>query len=114
MKPDVEGIAEVCHEANRAYCATLDDTSQPPWEEAPQWQVDSAVDGVQFHLANPNAGDAASHENWMKQKVADGWKYGPIKDPARKEHPCMVPFEELPPAQQAKDRLFRAIVHALA
>lgn len=109
-----EDIAQVCHEANAAYCRTLLDNSQPPWEEAPEWQQSSAINGVDFHVSNPNAGDSASHENWMKEKLADGWTYGPTKDPANKKHHCIVPFEQLPPEQQAKDRLFRAIVHALA
>lgn len=110
---DAEKIAEVCHEANRAYCLALGDTSQPTWADAPDWQKASAVNGVLFHFANPEAGDAASHENWLKEKEAAGWKYGPVKDPANKEHPCFVPFDQLPKEQQAKDRLFRAIVHAL-
>jgi hypothetical protein len=47
------------------------------------------------------------------QKLADGWKYGPVKYPEKKEHPCMVPFAELPKEQQLKDALFRHIVPAL-
>ena len=39
--------------------------------------------------------------------------YGEEKDPERKVHPCMVPFNELPREQQAKDFIFRAVVHAL-
>lgn len=108
-----EEIAIVCHEANRAFCTTLGDYSQQPWEYAPKWQTDSAMAGVKFHLANPDATDAASHENWLKQKEAEGWRYGEKKDPEKKEHPCFVPFDQLPPEQQAKDRLFRSIVHAL-
>jgi hypothetical protein len=50
----------------------------------------------------------------MKQKVADGWVYGPVKDAVKREHPCMVPFTELPREQQAKDFIFRAVVHALS
>jgi cytochrome c1 len=110
----ISKIASVCHEANRAYCETLGDMSQPKWADAPVWQVESAENGVVFHLNNPSAGDAASHENWMRQKSADGWIYGPVKDVEAKQHPCMVPFDQLPPEQQAKDRLFRAIVRALA
>lgn len=109
----IEDIARTCHEANRAYCMALGDNSQPSWDKAPKWQKDSAINGVEFHLANPGADDSASHENWYKEKLADGWVYGPKKDPEKKEHPCMVPFKELPPEQQAKDRLFRAVVHAL-
>ena len=39
--------------------------------------------------------------------------YGPVKDLDAKQHPCMVPFEQLPVEQQAKDYIFRAVVHAL-
>jgi hypothetical protein len=110
-QPQEVAIAEICHEANRAYCARLGDNSQLPWDEAPQWQRDSAVAGVKFHFANPDAGDSASHDSWMAQKVADGWTFGFIKDPEKKEHPCMVQFHELPKDQQLKDALFRSIVH---
>lgn len=105
-------IAKVCHEANRAYCAALGDLSQPSWEDAPDWQKQSAINGVQFHYANPMAQPSDSHVAWLAQKEADGWKYGPVKDPDKKEHPCFVPYDELPVEQRAKDYIFRAICHA--
>ena len=109
-------IAMVCHEANRAYCASLGDDSQLEWMDAPEWQRESAVNGVQFHLANPEAGDSASHDNWMREKLEAGWVFGEVKDPEATPptHPCLVPFDELPPAQQFKDRLFRTLVHSVA
>lgn len=109
----VADIARVCHEVNRGYCLALGDTSQPQWDDAPQWQRDSAMNGVRLHLGNPGAGAEASHEAWMAEKYAAGWKYGALKDPAEKTHPCLVPFSDLPREQQAKDFLFRAVVHAL-
>lgn len=106
-------IAKICHEANKALCETQGDTSQPEWADAPAWQKESAINGVQFHLDNPDAGTDDSHKSWLAEKEAAGWKYGPVKDPDKKEHPCFVPYEELPSEQQAKDYLFRGIVHAL-
>ena len=50
----------------------------------------------------------------MESKLADGWVYGEVKDPVKKEHPCLVAFEELPVEQQAKDYIFKAVVDALA
>lgn len=107
-------IAKVCHEANRAYCETLGDSSQACWEAAPLWQRESAKEGVEFCLANPSAPPSANHDSWLEVKRAAGWKYGPVKDAKKKEHPCFVPYEELPPEQQKKDTLFKAIVAALA
>ena len=106
-------IARVAHEINRAYCASLGDTSQPAWEDAPEWQKASALVGVSMHLANPDATPEQSHESWLAQKVAEGWKYGPVKDAEKKEHPCFRPYAELPAEQKAKDYLFRGVVHAL-
>lgn len=106
-------IARVAHEINRAYCASLGDTSQPAWEDAPEWQKSSALAGVDMHLAKPDATPEQSHESWLAQKLAEGWKYGPTKDAEKKEHPCCVPYADLPAEQKAKDYLFRAAVHAL-
>ena len=110
---DEERIARVAHEVNRAYCQALGDMSQPTWEDAPEWQRSSAINGVRFHIDNPNAGPDHSHNEWLKEKEATGWKFGPIKDAEKKEHPCCVPYDQLPTEQKAKDYLFRAIVHTL-
>jgi hypothetical protein len=109
----IASIAKVAHEANRAWCEVNGDHSQMKWNDASGWQRNSAIEGVKFHLKNPDAGDSASHDNWMKQKINEGWVYGEVKDPEKKTHPCIVPFDQLPEVQQKKDALFRAIVHAL-
>jgi len=109
---DLEKIAKVAHEVNRAYCQALGDDSQLKWEDAPEWQRESARMGVDLHTMG-EFGPEASHISWMKQKLDDGWKYGPVKDPDKKEHHCLVPFEKLPVDQQAKDFIFRSVVHAL-
>lgn len=109
-----EDLARVCHEINRAYCMAMGDTSQPAWEDAPQWQRDSALLGVKLHLENPQTTPEESHESWLRQKEKEGWVYGPVKDAERKQHPCMLPYEQLPKEQQVKDHLFRAVVRTLA
>lgn len=114
MKINRINIAAACQEANRRLCIGLGDFSQSHWGDAPCWQVKSIMNGVDFHLENPDASASASHDNWLAEKEADGWVYGETKDPEAKTHPCMVPFDQLPPEQQAKDVLFRGIVHALA
>jgi len=108
-----EQIAKVCHEANRAYCQTIGDDSQPSWEDAPDWQRHSAILGVDFHRRNPDAGTSDSHDSWMDQKIRDGWIYGKVKDAEAKTHPCIVPYSELPIEQRMKDYIFRGIVHAM-
>ncbi len=107
-------IARICHNANKMLCETQGDFSQKEWSEAEQWQRDSAIKGVEFCLANPDAPASANHRSWLAEKQATGWKYGPVKDADKKEHPCFIPYDELPDAQKAKDHLFKAIVSSLA
>lgn len=109
----VEHIARMCHETNRAWCEMNGDTSQQSWNEAALWQRESAMKGVLFAIENPDATPALQHEAWYKDKERDGWMYGPVKDSAKKEHPCMLPYYMLPKNQQLKDRLFVAVVNAL-
>ncbi len=113
LKTESEEIAFVCHQANKAWCEMNGDNTQKDWALAEQWQRDSAINGVGFKLANPDAGEDAQHNSWMKEKVDQGWIYGPVKDANAKTHPCIVPFNELPKFQQQKDALFCAIVEAL-
>lgn len=110
---DIVDIAIVCHGVNRALCESFGDHSQKSWEEAEQWQRESAIKGVGFRLENPDALDSAQHDAWCADKLADGWKYGPVKDASLKEHPCLVPFTDLPTVQRAKDALFCAVVDSL-
>lgn len=105
-------IARICHQANKAYCESLGDFSQQTWEYAPDWQRNSAIQGVEFHSGGYNTPEE-SHENWMALKIAEGWKYGPVKNAGTKEHPCLVPYAELPVEQKVKDELFQAICNVL-
>ena len=113
-KLSIEEIARVAHEVNRAYCFSLGDASQVEWENAPEWQKKSTIAGVEFHLNNPTAGPSGGHDSWLRMKIADGWKYGPVKNADKKEHPCCVEYHELPREQKAKDYIFLAVVHALS
>lgn len=108
----VRACARAAHEANRAYCAALGDHSQAPWEIAPAWQTLSAIKGVEGVLSGN--GPRESHESWLEEKRATGWKYGTEKDPTLKTHPCFVPYDELPPAQKMKDGVFVSTVRAMS
>lgn len=109
----VERIARVAHEINAAYCRALGDDSQPSWDDAPEWQKESAINGVQAHLANPDMTPEQSHENWLREKYDTGWKYGEVKDPEAKTHPCIQSYDKLPAEQRAKDHIFKSVVDAM-
>ena len=104
-------IAAVVHEAIRALQGQLGQKQSPAWENC-TWEKQATIDGVELALVDPSPG--ASHRKWMAGRLADGWSYGPVKDAQLKTNPTLVPFEQLPPEEIAKDHLVIAITGVLA
>lgn len=109
----IDAAACAAHEVNRTYCReVMDDNTQLPWHNAPEWARLSAVEGVEAIIANPALPPGESHRGWLRTKETDGWVYGEKKDERAKTHPCMVAFDDLPLDQRVKDTLFGATVRA--
>jgi ryanodine receptor 2 len=45
-----------------------------------------------------------THDVWAEERMAQGWRFGPERNDSRKEHPSLVPYEELPEAEKIYDR----------
>jgi ryanodine receptor 2 len=45
-----------------------------------------------------------AHDVWAAQRLADGWRYGPERNDAEKQHPCLVSYAELPESEKEYDR----------
>ena len=39
-----------------------------------------------------------------KTRIEQGWTYGEKRDDVLKQHPCLVPYEELPEEEKVYDR----------
>jgi hypothetical protein len=105
-------IAMVVHESNRILQLIQGDPApSQSWFSETDHVRASALDGVfaAMHGTTPEK----LHESWCEFKRRDGWVYGETKDPAKKTHPCLVPYAALPQSQRDKDVLFQAIVNAL-
>ena len=44
------------------------------------------------------------HEVWAQSRMEQGWTWGEERSDALKQHPCLVPYEELPEVEKAYDR----------
>ncbi len=44
------------------------------------------------------------HEVWAETRIVQGWCYGEERDDAKKTHPCLIPYEELPEEEKEYDR----------
>ena len=110
MKSSIEEIAEACHEMNLQFCSIIGDPATF-WDDLSIGLKASIMTGVEGAI-NGNTPEQ-SHQNWIDCRTNLGWTYGERDDDA-KTHPCMLPYDELPAAQKSKDKIFLAVVEALA
>lgn len=44
------------------------------------------------------------HEVWAASRMAEGWTYGKERNDQLKQHPCLIPYDELPETEKDYDR----------
>ena len=110
----IDAIAQAAYEANRAYVIAEDPEmfSKLHWEDFDEKTKEGYKVGVIGVLEGK--GPDHTHELWMKTRLEQGWKFGPVKDASTLEHPCLVPYDQLPPKQRSKDLIFIGVVRLLA
>lgn len=105
-------IAATCHEVNRTLCDHIGELTQGNWHMLTDEQRADVVKAVRSVLKDRDITEKKLHENWVREKLENGWRYNKAKNYGAKEHPCLVPYEALPPVQQLKDELFLAVVNS--
>lgn len=108
-----EDVARVVHEATRALQYIQGDPAPAePWNSFSDDRRKVVIDGVR--RARNGESPRELHESWREDLLRHGWKYGLIKDPEAKTHPCLMPYDQLPGRQKDKDELFVQIVIAMS
>jgi hypothetical protein len=52
-----------------------------------------------------------NHDHWAQKRIHEGWHYGKARNDERKEHPDLVPYEQLTESEKEYDR--KTVVEAL-
>lgn len=80
-----------CNETDKEYCRPQStDTGDVVLPESLMPLIEALAENV--------------HDTWAKGRIDEGWTYGPVRDDARKQHPCLVPYADLPESEKAYDR----------
>lgn len=109
-----EQIAVIAHGANLGYTHLIGDPwVDLAWVALPSWHRRAIIDGVRMVRAGLSPREL--HGNWFGYYTRMGWVYGPVKNPDGRPptHPCLRPWDVLPPEMRAKDILFREFVLAI-
>jgi RyR domain len=65
----------------------------------------SALEELVEKLAQNN------HDHWARKRIEEGWCYGATRNDKEKEHPDLVPYDQLPESEKEYDR--KTVVEAL-
>lgn len=103
--------ARAAHEANRTYAVALGEEPPPSWDDLPRDLRQSLLHGVLFVQQGATA--CQCHEEWMRHKLADGWRWAEEKSTANKTSPYLLAWPCLTEAQRRKDELFVTIVRSM-
>jgi hypothetical protein len=52
-----------------------------------------------------------NHDHWARKRIDEGWRYGLTRNDERKEHPDLVPYDQLTEGEKEYDR--KTVVEAL-
>lgn len=107
---DDEDLARICHEAHLALRIGLNKSADDAHFDAlPQWRKDLVIGEVR--MIREGRSHAEVHQAWADQLREQGWRWGIYRDVQLKQHPNLVPYDQLPVAEQAKVRqAFRIVL----
>lgn len=111
---DLLDIARVAYEAHRAFLiVSQGDKPLNSWDGVDSKTRELIVRMVSSILAQPHMTPEQVHETWSDRRIWEGWKKGARNYEARTS-PNLVPWDDLSEAQQLQNKLFLAVVLALA
>lgn len=87
---------------SKNYLVTITTDSTKTYTPKPI-DVSDVVLGAEFDDLREAIAENA-HEVWAMERQAQGWTYGPQRDDAQKQTPCMVPYSQLPDSEKTFDR----------
>ncbi len=113
-------IARVVHEVTRIFriaegeysSPPWKDVAHPPWEEAMHYQKHAAFS--ETRVALDGGSPEQVHEAWMHEMRASGWSHGPELVTIKKQHPGMVPYDQLSAMQRNRIDVIIAVARAMA
>ena len=106
-------IAQVTHAANLCLRTVQGEENGAFWADLSEGEKGSIINGCASVINNPHQSLSWSHDQWRLSKEKLGWVFGEVLDWEKKTHPNLVDYDKLPPEQQLKDKLFKAIVLSL-
>ena len=68
--------------------------------------IDTSCEKLPKGLRNPHRRvGRTNHDLWARQRLSEGWTYGPNRDDENKTHPDLLPYADLSDSEKEYDRI---------
>lgn len=99
-------IAQECHNKNNELMMMNGEEQNGNWDSLDRHTKFINLKSVIKALENPDLTAKDMHDEWMNNKIADGWKFGDVKDPELKTHPLIIDYDLMKDVDKMKDQIF--------
>lgn len=99
-------IAQECHTKNNELMMMNGEEQNGNWDSLDRHTKFINLKSVIKALENPDLTAKDMHDEWMNNKIADGWKFGDVKDPELKTHPLIIDYDLMKDVDKMKDQIF--------
>jgi len=99
-------IAKECHTKNNELMVMNGEEPKGDWESLDRATKFINLKSVIKALENPDLTAKDMHNEWINNKIADGWSYGEVKDEELKTHPLITDYDSMNPVDKMKDQVF--------
>jgi len=103
-------ISKLAHNAMADNCLQNYNINIPLWDELPEDNRFVVVNLTAYIYAHPDITDKELHDNWVKDRLNDGWRYGIKLDNDKKENPNIVEYENIPLHFRISSNIFRNVI----
>jgi len=103
-------ISKLAHNAMADNCLQNYNINVPLWDDLPEDNRIAAFNLTAYTYDHPDITDKELHDEWVKTKLNDGWKYGIKLDNDKKENPNIVEYENIPLHFRISSNIFRNVI----
>jgi len=106
-------VGRIVHEGQRAFCCATGDPYHVEWDNVSGTRYNNTMLDVLWMSNNPYLTAKELHVLWMDYRTSLGWSYGEKRSDALKQHPCLLPWNDLDSIERCKISLLRSTLFAL-
>lgn len=110
---EIDALSRESHRAISDFRVSIGEDALPPWAPSTAEEIGQKRSGIEAALSGVTP--EQQWREWSAMRREQGWKYGPVRDPVKKEHPSLVDdYSMLSPAERQKDEVYGEAIRAAA